>query len=183
MPSPRRRNGKSSTRNALPRLESLEARRLLAASPGPTAMIIGDSLIVQGSARADQISILPTDHFGTVRVVANGRNLGNFGPVARVEVNGGEGGDALSVDPRLTLPAKLNGEGGSDVLRGGSGPNALEGGPGNDVLVGTPGRDTFSGGPGRNRQVFQKTMGTIQVSRSASLSCISSASFSLNSAS
>ncbi|QEH31720.1 hypothetical protein OJF2_01850 [Aquisphaera giovannonii] len=138
------------------------------ASASPSATVVGNVLMIAGTPRADRIQVLPTESVGTVRVVANGRQLGRFGPVAEIDISGGAGGDVIAVDPRITVRTRIDGQAGNDNLRGGSGVNALVGGDGFDTLVGTPGRDTFDGGPGRSRQVFLKTLGTVQVGLSAS---------------
>jgi Ca2+-binding RTX toxin-like protein len=110
---------------------------------------------------------LPTQLQGIVRVVFDGKVLGSFGPVAKIDVEGGAGNDTITVDPRITLSTRLDGGAGNDRLQGGSGPNVLLGGAGNDTLIGNPSRDTLDGGPGQNRVIALKSLGVIQVGPSA----------------
>jgi hypothetical protein len=152
-----------------PRLESLEPRLALAASAtGGTAAIVGDTLMVEGTPGLDRIQVLPTQLPGTVRVVFDGKVLGSYGPVVRIDVNAGAGNDTVTVDPRITLPTVLDGGPGNDHLQGGSGPNLLLGGPGNDTLIGNRSRDSLDGGTGTNRLVSLKSSGVVQVGPSAS---------------
>jgi RTX calcium-binding nonapeptide repeat (4 copies) len=166
------RNSRAPRRAARPRLEALEPRLALAASAtlGAAARvaIVGDTLTVEGTPGPDRIQVLPTRLQGTVRVAFDGKMLGNYGPVASIDVNAGAGNDNVTVDPRITLPTLLDGGPGNDRLRGGSGPNVLLGGGGNDTLIGNPSRDTLDGGPGTNRLVPLKSLGVVQVGPSAS---------------
>jgi hypothetical protein len=172
------RDSRSPRRAARPHLESLEPRLVLAASGTASAAvrvaaaarvaIVGETLMVEGTPGPDRIRIAPTQLPGTVRVVFDGKVLGNYGPVANIDVNAGAGNDTVVVDPRITLPTLLDGGAGNDRLRGGSGPNVLLGGDGNDTLIGNPSRDTLDGGPGLNHLVSLKSLGVIQVAPSVS---------------
>ena len=162
----RSRNSRSPRRAARPRLEDLEPRLALSASP--RVAIVGDALTVQGTPGPDRIQIKATPQSGTVRVVFDGKVLGNYGPVASIDVNAGAGKDTVTVDPRINLPTLLDGGPGNDRLRGGSGPNTLVGGAGKNVLIGMPGRDTFDSGSGQDRLVAQNSLGVIQVGSSVS---------------
>jgi hypothetical protein len=162
----RSRNSRSPRRAARPRLEDLEPRLALSASP--RVAIVGDTLTVQGTPRPDRIQIEATPQSGTVRVVFDGKVLGSYGPVASIDVNAGAGNDIVTVDPRITLPTLLDGGPGNDRLRGGSGPNTLVGGAGKNVLIGMPGRDTFDSSSGQDRLVAQNSLGVIQVGPSVS---------------
>src|SRR3954447_23224986 len=170
--APQSRNSRSHRRAVRPRLESLEPRLALAASAtlgaAASVAIVGDTLTVVGTPGPDRIQISPTRLPGTVRVVLDGKMLGSYGPVASIDVSAGAGNDTVVVDPRITLPTRLDGGAGNDRLRGGSAPSVLLGGAGNDTLISNPIRDTFDGGPGRTRSVFLKSLGVIQVSPSVS---------------
>jgi hypothetical protein len=124
--------------------------------------------MVTGTAGPDRISIVPTKVPGTVRVVFNGKVLGSFGPVTAIEVHSAAGNDTVTVDPRITLPATLDGGAGNDRLQAGFAPTVLRGSAGNDELVGVRGRDVFDAGSGRDRQVFLRHQGVIQVGPSVS---------------
>src|SRR6266540_699600 len=77
---------------------------------------------------------------------------GTFG----VDVNGGDGNDAITVLARTTEIAgvKLVGDGGDDVLTGADSNDSLSGGDGNDRLVGAMGGDDMSGGAGNDTLVW-----------------------------
>jgi hypothetical protein len=124
--------------------------------------------MITGTRGPDRIGIVPTKDPADVRVVFDGKVLGSYGPVTAIEVDAGAGNDTVTVDPRITLPTRIDGGAGNDRLRGGSGPNVLLGGAGADTLVVTPSRDTFDGGTGPTRTVFLKNLGVIQIGRSAS---------------
>jgi hypothetical protein len=125
--------------------------------------IVTQTLMVQGTARPDRISMVPTRLPGTVRVVFDGRVLGRFGPVTAIDVDAGGGSDTVTVDRRITLPATLDGGPGNDRLQAGFAPTVLGGGAGNDVLVGVRGRDVFDTGSGQDRRVFLQRLGVIQL--------------------
>src|SRR5262249_43035620 len=132
-----------------------------------SAAIVGDTLMVEGTPGPDRIQVLATQVPGTVRVVSDGKGLGSFGPVDRIDVNAGAGNDTVTVDPRITLPTQLGGGPGNDRLQGGSAPNVLLGGGGHDTLIGNRSRDTLDGGPGQDSVVPQKSLGVIQVGPAA----------------
>jgi IPT/TIG domain/RTX calcium-binding nonapeptide repeat (4 copies) len=164
-------------RAARPRLEPLEPRLPLAATAGlgealggaaTRVAIANHTLMVEGTAGPDRISIVPTRLPGSVRVVFDGKVLGSYGPVAAIEVDAGTGSDTVTVDPRITLPATLDGGAGNDRLQAGFAPTVLSGGAGNNVLIGAPGRDVFDVGSGQDRRVFLKSLGVIQVGQSLS---------------
>ena len=73
----------------------------------------------------------------------------------RVDVSLGDGDDEATV--LGALPAKLDGEGGNDVLTGGDAADTLQGGDGDDRLTGGAGADSLSGGSGLDGFVFLST--------------------------
>ena len=79
-----------------------------------------------------------------------------------IVVNGGDGNDSLTVLAKTTeiAAAKLNGEGGDDVLTGADTNDALSGGDGNDRLVGAKGTDLMSGGAGNDTLVWNNGDGS-----------------------
>jgi Ca2+-binding RTX toxin-like protein len=164
--APRTWNSRSRRCAARPCVESLEQRLVLSASA--RAAIVGDTLMITGTPGPDRIGIVPTNDPAHVRVVFDGKVLGSYGPVTAIEVDAGSGNDTVTVDPRITLPTRIDGGAGNDRLRGGSGPNVLLGGDGNDTLIGNPSRDMLDGGSGQDRLVAQKSLGVIQVGPSVS---------------
>ena len=83
---------------------------------------------------------------------------GSFG----VDIDGGDGNDALTVLAKVTEVngVKLLGEGGDDVLTGADSGDSLDGGEGNDRLVGAKGGDDMSGGAGNDTLVWNNGDGT-----------------------
>jgi RTX calcium-binding nonapeptide repeat (4 copies) len=88
------------------------------------------------------------------------------GSVARVEVDSGDGDDAVSLGPhmlgrvelgpgddRATATAGASLDGGPDVIRGSAGHDTLYGGSGDDAIDGRGGDDFVVPGPGRDRFV------------------------------
>jgi hypothetical protein len=138
-----------------------------AEQPAPRVMIAADTLVVDGSPGDDRILISATARPDTVRVLIAGRSAGRFGPVKRIVVNAGEGNDTVLVSPAVTLPVRINGGGGNDVLRGGAGPDLVMGEGGDDRLIGSAGRDALDTGPGRDRLIVSRPMGDIHVGAAA----------------
>jgi hypothetical protein len=129
--------------------------------------LVGDTLIIEGTVNSDHILIKGGGPAGVVRIIFDGKELGSFGPVARIVVRAGDGNDVVIVKPQVTLPARLEGGAGDDCLQGGSGPELLFGEDGDDTLVGTRGRDALHAGQGSNRIVIAQPMGEIRVTPSA----------------
>lgn len=109
---------------------------------------IGPALTIAGSDAADGITV----GFQGGRYVVHGSAepimLGNA-KVHSILVSLGAGDDAITIGPSVPedVPARIDGEAGSDTLRGGRGndtlyggddrvPDRLEGGPGEDALFG-----------------------------------------------
>jgi hypothetical protein len=98
-------------------------------------------LAVMGTAGNDIIRFKASG--GSVNVIWDGQNLGNYQPTGRIVANGLGGDDQIS----------LVNVGTSAWLYGGDGNDSLTGGGGNDFLVGGEGNDTLDGGAGRNALV------------------------------
>jgi Ca2+-binding RTX toxin-like protein len=129
--------------------EPLEQRTLLAAS------LSGSTLNVTGSSMSERIDVfLSSDGNSIVAMVQGGSNdSGNAfarSSVTRINVSGLDGGDTVVVASGITVPATLDGGGGSDNLTGGGGPDVLLGGAGNDFLEGRNGDDLLDGGAGED---------------------------------
>jgi hypothetical protein len=129
--------------------------------------IAQDTLQIEGTPNPDHIVIRAGEAPGTVRVVFNGKDLGSFGPVARILVQSGDGDDVLVVEPGVGLSVRLEGGSGDNCLQSGSGGDLLIGGPGNDVLIAGTGRPALDAGPGVNRVVVPQSMGELWVAPSA----------------
>jgi hypothetical protein len=126
-----------------------------------------DTLQIEGTPNPDHILIRAGETPGAVRVVFNGKDIGSFGPVARILVQSGDGDDVLVVEPGVGLPVRLEGGSGDNCLQSGSGGDLLLSGPGNDVLIAGTGRPALDAGPGVNRVVVPQSMGELWVAPSA----------------
>ena len=144
--------------------------RPLSSGPGqrsPRVVIVDGTLVIDGTPRDDRILISATTRPDTVRVTIGGWNAGRYGPVDRIVVNAGDGDDTVLVSPAVTLPVRINGGRGNDVLRGGSGPDVVRGEEGDDLLIGSVGRDALDTGPGRDRLIASWPMGELHVGAAA----------------
>jgi hypothetical protein len=129
--------------------------------------VVGDTLVIKGTPNPDHILLKAAQPAGVINVVFDGLDLGNFGPVASILVQAGDGDDVVVAEPQVVVPIRMEGGAGDDCLEGGSGPDQLFGEEGNDILVGTPGRDALHAGPGSNHIIVAASMGEIRVTPSA----------------
>ncbi|MFL6019357.1 MAG: calcium-binding protein, partial [Gaiellaceae bacterium] len=94
--------------------------------------------------------------------VAAGNQTAPADGTITVEVNAGDGNDAVTVlaskDQLAAL--KLSGAGGDDVLTGFDGSDSLHGGEGNDRLTGAKGSDDMNGDAGNDTLVWNNGDGT-----------------------
>jgi Ca2+-binding RTX toxin-like protein len=125
----------------------------LAGVAGPGGDGAADSVIVNGTNRADAIL-----------VAGNAGGTSVFGLATQVNITGAEatldrltvdalGGDDVVFASGLSADAiqlTASGGAGNDVLIGGAGSDTLIGGDGNDILIGGAGLDVLDGGPGDN---------------------------------
>jgi Ca2+-binding RTX toxin-like protein len=135
--------------------EALESRRLFAVSPGGTATIDASTprLDVEGTRKADVISVDLNAGTGQVDVVINGATAGSFDPAqisAGIRIDGGKGNDAITVGPSIALPVEVRGGKGNDTVTGGSGDDLIDGGAGRDRCDGAAGDDSVLGGSGND---------------------------------
>jgi len=84
------------------------------AAAGVQIAIVDDTLTIGGTPKDDRILIKATRHPDTVRVIFNDLRLGHYGPIARIEVDAGDGDDVVLVGGAVELPARLNGGPGHD---------------------------------------------------------------------
>ncbi len=127
-------------------LESLESRRLLAAS-------VSGLLTVTGTKASDNIVIsLASGDPSQLRVRVNlNVDLFDIENIESIEVNGLEGRDRIRIDDaqgEVGLEAVLFGGHGNDSITGGAGDETLSGGTGDDLLNGGDGDDEVNGGLG-----------------------------------
>ena len=137
----------------VPLLENLESRRLFAAG---TATIDESTprLDVEGTRRADTISVSLNAATGQIDVVINGGAVQSFDVAqipAGIRIDGGKGNDAITVGDGITLPVEIRGDKGNDTINGGSGAEIIDGGAGRDSCSGGGGDDRLTGGPGNDQ--------------------------------
>ncbi len=125
---------------------------LSGAAGGSTGDGIADTVIVNGTAGDDNVSVFGDPTLAVVQTSA-----------LSVTVSGGDSNDALTIAVGTgddvvqavalkagAIPLHEDGGDGNDVLIGGDGNDVLIGGAGDDVLIGGPGQDSLDGGPGSN---------------------------------
>jgi Ca2+-binding RTX toxin-like protein len=107
-------------------------------------------LVARGTAGNDDIRFVPGTVSGTIAVLFNGQNRGQFqtSQISRLKAHGFGGDDVLHVNVGITLSSQLLGGAGNDTLRGGNGHDLLQGGDGNDSILGRDGRDVLICGLG-----------------------------------
>lgn len=125
-------------------------------------VISGKTLHINGTDNPDYIRVSAGAAPQFVRVAWNGYNLGPFGPVKSIEIDGNGGDDVLIVDFDVKLPAHLDGGLGDDCLQGDSAGGDLLGGPGDDVLIAGTGRPWIGGDSGNDSVVVPQPMGTLR---------------------
>jgi putative intracellular protease/amidase len=111
--------------------------------------MIGNDLVVQGTANADTIYLWSGASPGTVYVWLNGQQFGPFSVATngRVHVFAGGGNDQVFATD-LRVSASIFGEGGHDLITGGWANDLLDGGDGVDRLWANQGDDLLRGGAG-----------------------------------
>ena len=144
-------------------IEMLEPRRLLATFG--TAEIVGDTLAVVGTGGVDRIefeqrgdalaihlsrddlvfaAVIPAPVMSSTAEFSAAELAG----VTKIDVRGGDGDDTVILGKMLTLPARVDGGPGDDLIGGGNGGDVLLGGAGDDTLDGNAGVDTLYGEEG-----------------------------------
>ena len=146
----------NAVRSAPPLVETLEGRRLFAATVADP-FIDGSVLRVAGTNKSDVITVSLNAEAATLSVSVNGvvhDFTAGFASLTEVDISGGNGHDDISVVEAGAVPTtlvfKLSGGNGKDSLVGSSGNDELDGGNGRDTLVGGAGNDTLTGGRGKD---------------------------------
>jgi Ca2+-binding RTX toxin-like protein len=123
---------------------------------------LSDSLVVDGAAGADHVAIDGTTGPDTIQVVANGMLAsvagGPLGDLRLdtadefVDVDGGDGSDAISAIGNLAGITHLTFDGGpgEDTLLGGNGADTLLGSADADTIDGNQGNDAIDAGSGND---------------------------------
>ncbi|CAN5574755.1 hypothetical protein BH09PLA1_BH09PLA1_03110 [soil metagenome] len=123
-------------------IESLEPRRLLAATPPGT-------VLVRGTDTGDLITLqirLAKNGTKELRATINGalRRFDLTG-ITTISVESLGGDDRVFVDENTVRPILINGGLGNDLIVGGAGNDRLIGGRGQDTLQGNGGNDLLKG--------------------------------------
>src|ERR1700753_2212901 len=129
---------------------------------GKRISIAKKTLTIDGTDNPDHIVLSPTEQPGWVAVNWNGNQLGPYGPVTAVVLQGNGGDDALIAKPDLGIPVILDGGDGDDCVQGGSGGDVIVGGNGDDLVVAGTGRPALDSGSGNNKVVVAQHLGKIR---------------------
>ena len=115
----------------------------------PAASFDNGELTVRGSSRGDTLRLVGQS--GSIRVMANGRQIGQFSlnTVTSIVVDASGGNDIVTLI-NIGIDSEIYGGSGHDTLIGGSGDDRIFGEAGNDRLFGRDGNDRLDGGTGRN---------------------------------
>jgi len=120
---------------------------------------VADSVLVNGGAQGEVISVTTSGDDARVTGLAAQTRVANLDTLDRLNVGGGAGNDILNAsaaNAAVTGITLLGGSGndlliagrGGMTLSGGTGSDVLAGGSGNDVLIGGAGTDLMAGGGG-----------------------------------
>lgn len=141
---------------ALPLVESLETRQMMAAAPTSTASLSlsrsGSTLNVVGNgSQANAVSLTRSSDGKTFTVRANAQTATyNVADITRLNFTGGNAADYVNVDQALALTTSINTNGGNDTVLGGGGTDWVHGGGDNDWVEGRAGWDYVYGGDGND---------------------------------
>ena len=120
-------------------IEILESRRHF------TATLDGAVFTVVGTASADSIEMSQS----ATHITLNDNGVITFHKVSQIQfivVKTGDGPDSIILsDKNVTIPAKLDGGRGNDIVSSGKGADTLFGGGGDDYLFGGDGNDIIDG--------------------------------------
>src|SRR5687768_11481395 len=144
------RESRSTINTSPAHAESLESRRLLAATMG-IDLSDGRELFVNGTVNADTISVQRVgidDVFVRANEVTGTFDLDEFDSI---DLFGNEGDDTITVSGTYPVAIELDGYLGNDTLQGGSGNEAFTGGAGDDSIRGGGGFDDIRGDEGNDR--------------------------------
>lgn len=138
--------------------------KLSASSLRKQVFISGDKLYIKGTDDPDHIVVSSGGSSRLVNIAWNGKRLGRFGPVKKIELRGHAGDDVLIVRSGVSLPVLIDGGSDDDCLQGGSGADQLFAGSGlgNDVLIAGTGRPALIVSAGNDRVVVPHRMGTLR---------------------
>jgi hypothetical protein len=129
------------------------ASAVTAATSGPSAVVVGNTLTINGTSGPDQVEVALGSDPNTLNVALDG-NVQTFdrSTFSKIAVSLGPGDDQFTEDRSTLIDEALTVRGGSgnDTISGGSGNDVLIGGSGNDTIMGNAGDDTIVGGLGND---------------------------------
>jgi Ca2+-binding RTX toxin-like protein len=126
-------------------LEQLEPRQLLAINVTPEGV-----LSVSGRNKYDRIALVLAGNDLQVTVNKQSQTVPLAGLTA-ISIASLKGNDRITVDPDITLPAKIAAGGGNDWVWAGGGNDTIAGGWGNDRIDGGAGDDFVFGETGNDQ--------------------------------
>ena len=144
------RESRSTINTSPTHAESLEPRRLLAATMG-IDLSDGRELFVNGTVDADTISVQRVgidDVFVRANEVTGTFDLDDFDSI---DLFGNEGDDTITVSGTYPVAIELDGYLGNDTLQGGGSNERFTGGAGDDSIRGGGGFDDIRGDEGNDR--------------------------------
>ena len=121
-----------------------------------------DTVVVNGTAGNDAISVVNSGGSLVVRGLAEQVTIANAEAGDQLVINGGAGNDTIdasSITARK-VGLMLNGGDGDDVIKGSQGDDLVNGGRGNDTALLGAGNDTFVWNPGDGSDIVEGQAGT-----------------------
>jgi Ca2+-binding RTX toxin-like protein len=111
-----------------------------------------DSVIVEGTARNDVISVAGSGSSASVRGLRAAVTVTHPDATDALRVDALAGNDVVDASGLAggVLRYSATGGDGNDILIGSAGDDTLQGDAGDDLLIGGPGVDALDGGPGAN---------------------------------
>ena len=139
---------RTSQRNANFRMESLESRCLLSASPG-TVTLDGNVLTICGNAEDNQIIVAQSaDELFVSADFLNAPMLFARTDVTTLNISAGDGDDSVVTTSLTDVAVTIEGEAGDDLIFGSQGDDHILGGDGTDLIYGLAGNDRLESGDG-----------------------------------
>jgi uncharacterized protein (TIGR03118 family) len=117
-----------------------------------TAALIGEDLLIGGSRNNDDIEVHLDSNGQQIVVFVDSDQTASFdlAAVTRIQFQGFDGDDRITIDTAIVTQTILDGGAGNDRLTGGGGNDIMLGGPGDDTLLASRDRDVLIGGDGRD---------------------------------